>query len=335
MNDDDSLMKDDSGPPLEEVEVPASIWDDEMIDRHSDVDGKPRWRCKYCNEVFSGHNATKVIMHLNKVTKQDIRTCRAKIDADNKKVYAAMLQNIVSKREKIRSKNTAIGNHISSHNSKAAASLQDSRASKKPRTSTALELTQISELTAGTSNNIIVSNDVSQRKVVVPPSLLSTTAKKSMLQTVLYDNPSPEGEMKLTKAIADMIHSLGLPLLIVDDQKFKSVLKLAKAVSSKYVPPSRKCVSEDLLDLNYNEYMKYNNEKLQMDADKYGISLFGDGATIKKVPLLNILASGVHLPACVLSIVDCTKHLQDGGKKDAVYIASHFEEHINWFEEQY
>ena len=46
-------------------------------------------------------------------------------------------------------------------------------------------------------------------------------------------------------------------------------------------------------------------KNLEIDADVYGISLFGDGATVHGMPLLNILASGVGEPSAVLAIVDC------------------------------
>ena len=47
----------------------------------------------------------------------------------------------------------------------------------------------------------------------------------------------------------------------------------------------------------------------------------GDGATIKTVPLVNVLAAGVNNPFALLDIADCTDHLSNGGKKDAMHIA--------------
>ena len=54
----------------------------------------------------------------------------------------------------------------------------------------------------------------------------------------------------------------------------------------------------------------------------YGISVYGDGATIKTTPLINILASSPGNPACVLDVIDCSNHMSEGGKKDAKYIAT-------------
>ena len=56
--------------------------------------------------------------------------------------------------------------------------------------------------------------------------------------------------------------------------------------------------------------------------------MIGDGATIRKMPLINILASGVHCPFALLEIVDCTKHLATGGSKTAEYIAGLMAPHV-------
>ena len=51
------------------------------------------------------------------------------------------------------------------------------------------------------------------------------------------------------------------------------------------------------------------------------MTVFGDGATIKACPLINILAAGVNNPFALLNVVDCTNHASAGKKKDAKYIA--------------
>jgi hypothetical protein len=59
----------------------------------------------------------------------------------------------------------------------------------------------------------------------------------------------------------------------------------------------------------------------------YGMCLLGDGATIQGMPLMNVLVTTPN--ACsVLDIIDCTEHMEEGGKKDAKYIASIFIDHI-------
>ena len=44
--------------------------------------------------------------------------------------------------------------------------------------------------------------------------------------------------------------------------------------------------------------------------------------------LMNILAMSSAFPPMTISIQDCTKHMAEGGKKDASYIANMFEEKV-------
>ena len=64
-------------------------------------------------------------------------------------------------------------------------------------------------------------------------------------------------------------------------------------------------------------------ESLLADMDPYGVAIFGDGATIVRTPMMNILASSPNNPSCVLEVIDidCSKHVLHGGKKDAWFIA--------------
>ena len=122
-----------------------------------------------------------------------------------------------------------------------------------------------------------------------------------------------QAESKLTMAIADLIHSCGLPFSLASHHKFKVVLSHAKFASKKYTPPGRNKVAGELLDLNYQLYKDKMMENVIKEADVYGVSFFGDGATIKKSPMMNILVSSVHQPVGCLRIVDCTGHLQNNG----------------------
>jgi hypothetical protein len=73
---------------------------------------------------------------------------------------------------------------------------------------------------------------------------------------------------------------------------------------------------DTLYDMDWKEQMK----NLLSEGSIFGVTLFGDGATIKGLPLLNVLAAGVNNPFALLDIVDCTNHVEKGGKRDASYI---------------
>ena len=66
------------------------------------------------------------------------------------------------------------------------------------------------------------------------------------------------------------------------------------------------------------------------NANIFGLSIFGDGATIKKTPMINIMCAGVHNSAAVLDVVDTT-----GNKKDAYYLANLFLNHVDLLESKF
>ena len=54
------------------------------------------------------------------------------------------------------------------------------------------------------------------------------------------------------------------------------------------------------------------------------MSFLGDGATISRCPLLNILASGKNIPVDVLEIFDFQGYLANGNKKDGTFFCNQF-----------
>jgi hypothetical protein len=62
-----------------------------------------------------------------------------------------------------------------------------------------------------------------------------------------------------------------------------------------------------LLDINHNSYMEGTKELLLKYL--YGLSLYGDVATVRRMPLLIISASGVHVHTVCLEIIHSTSHL--------------------------
>jgi len=74
----------------------------------------------------------------------------------------------------------------------------------------------------------------------------------------------------------------------------------------------------------------YHKETLIRNANMFGLSIFGDGATIKKTPMINIMCAGVHNPAAVLDVVDTT-----GKKKDSFYLAGLFLKQVDVLETKF
>ena len=138
---------------------------------------------------------------------------------------------------------------------------------------------------------------------------------------VMSTRASPQAEEELHIAIAHWIAAHCLPFSMSEDALFKRILVKARATNHKYVPPTRYQVAGRLLDANFAAYQNDSLDSLLADVDTYGVSIFGDGATIVKTPMINILASSPTNPSCVLDVVDCSNHMLTGGKKDAWYIA--------------
>ncbi len=63
--------------------------------------------------------------------------------------------------------------------------------------------------------------------------------------------------------------------------------------------------------------MTYNNNisNLLQDTEVFGLGLVGDGASIKWMPFLNVLVLCGNAPPTVASIVVCTSHISDGGRR--------------------
>ena len=74
--------------------------------------------------------------------------------------------------------------------------------------------------------------------------------------------------------------------------------------------------------------MKSNLAMIKKGAEIFGLLFLGDGATISRCPLLNILTSAKNIPVAVLEIVDCRGHLSEGNKKDATVICNRFLNHM-------
>jgi hypothetical protein len=73
--------------------------------------------------------------------------------------------------------------------------------------------------------------------------------------------------------------------------------------------------------VNFKECAGCVLERLALQAETFGLSLLGDGATVKRMLLEIVLVVGVREPAGVLEIAECTGHIQGGGTKVAGFIA--------------
>ncbi len=73
-------------------------------------------------------------------------------------------------------------------------------------------------------------------------------------------------------------------------------------------------------DINFRSDYDSSKTAIMTKAALFGLSWLGDGATIKKMPLINMLVMSGDKPPAVISICDCTDHMVEDGKKDAKFI---------------
>jgi len=225
-----------------------SIWDDDMLSKFTADDGVKKWKCLWCSLVFSTWNGTKVLAHVRKYRRQEIKICTARIDEAHQQQYNELHNTQQRKRKANNGVRDNVENSISNHNLNVASQL-DSQ--KKRHTS-----------------GIIVDH-FNNPEVETPR--LATRGSVAGLQLTLGSSgkdgvSGPSADSQLTIAIADLIHSRGLPFNLSSDPKFRKVLVLAKNVTLKYRPPGRNQVATDLLDLNYDAYMKKNMSLVQKEA---------------------------------------------------------------------
>jgi hypothetical protein len=135
------------------------------------------------------------ICHLNTIPKQDIKLCKATSDLSYVQVYKSLLEQLHKKRGRLKDKYTAIGNQIESHNSMVASLLEKQSSDKKLKK-------------APSTGGILfrIPSDVT-----TSISSLNNQNNDKYIQKVLYNVPNPNADSKLTMAIANFVHSCGLP----------------------------------------------------------------------------------------------------------------------------
>ncbi len=88
--------------------------------------------------------------------------------------------------------------------------------------------------------------------------------------------------------VADFVHSNCLPFSPTSCPKFLKVIAEVKNVGTKYLPLNRNQLSGTLLDglyiSNYDEMMR----TLLLETRIFGVTIYGDDATITNTPLINI-----------------------------------------------
>ena len=147
-----------------------------------------------------------------------------------------------------------------------------------------------------------------------------TYHQQNLVLAVATKKNPPEAERQLSLMINHFITANALPFHLSECPLLNRMLVLARNTNNSYKPPRKDEMSGALLDANYTSYQTSSLTKLLTNANVFGLGIYGDGATIGKIPMMNILAASANNPNCIIDIVDCSRHMSEGGKKDAYYI---------------
>ena len=122
-------------------------------------------------------------------------------------------------------------------------------------------------------------------------------------------------------AISHFIVANSLPFSLTSDYLFRRILQLARNVNNNYAPPGRNAIVKVFLPKIHQSYRDNQVKNFQEAGEDFGGTLHADGATIRKIPLVNVLCSNPGEGSCLLDVVDCSEHMSEDGKKDAWYLA--------------
>ena len=175
---------------------------------------------------------------------------------------------------------------------------------------------------------ISTTTSLSTQKSPVPLPSMQPSISASLQNADIRKSNNATVEM----AIADFFHSKNIADAVVELPRFARLVRVCRLIGDDFVLPNRKKIGGELLDLNYESTYKTNKDKLLKEANIFGLSFIGNGTTIKRMPLMNVLAMTATVPPVTVAIQDCTAHMEEGGKKDAVYVASLFEDKVKEFD---
>ncbi len=305
--------------------VPTSIktvWETKKFEKILDKEGRKMWKCHFCGVERSEWNHTKAWHHA--IGGKDVASCK-RIPPRWKAVFARFAAQKETKKaaRDVHARNLTISTEEKDAVAFALYSKQkDAKlAARNPRKAdNAKNLTPTHDEHSTVSS---FSHPNSLKRSYFERNNQVDSSKKSKHQSLLITSSAknnPAAERRLSLVINHLCVAHALPFSLPQSPLFQNMLVHARNTNNTYKPPSRYEMSGDLLEANFVAYQQDQLNKLLMNVHTFGIGIFGDGATIVKVPMMNILACSAGNPSCVLDVVDCTDHVAEGNKKDAFFI---------------
>jgi hypothetical protein len=138
------------------------------------------------------------------------------------------------------------------------------------------------------SSNSFFSNKRARSRTGKPRGAPFVQPQQQQMKLCGRDFNDPIANQCMDIAIANFVHSNCLPFSLNGCPKFLKVIAEAKNVGTKYLPTNWNQMSGTLLDglyvSNYDEMMR----TLLLESRIFGVTIYGDSATITNTPLINI-----------------------------------------------
>lgn len=295
-----------------------NVWETGKVEKclHPQT-GKKVWKCHFCNGMWSEWNHTKAVGHVTGGGR-DITSCKM-IPPKWRKVFSAFFNSKLHARAKraedVHHFNLSLAEKESDamllYNSSKEASLSARNPTKKHSPSS-MELSL-------TPNSSVVST-LSKPSGEIGSKKRKLFHQQNLVLSMSSTKNPPEAERQLSLMINHFITANALPFRLSECPLLNRMLVLARNTNNSYKPPRRTEMSGALLDANYAAYQSSSLQRLLNNGNIFGLGIYGDGATIGKIPMMNILAASAGNPNCVIDIIDCSRHMSEGRKKDAYYI---------------
>jgi hypothetical protein len=205
-----------------------SVWELDHVLKTGDSKATQTWKCLWCNMVFRKWNATKVLYHLAKKAGNDVRVCKAAHDSRSKELYRLML----AEKERTNANHQARVAQLESMVGEGQQSMAVMFEAARQRGSNG----------GGGGGAAVVKGDCTK------------TGRTRVFASEMTVEASTSSQ--LTMAIADFVHSTGLPFSVTQGVYFRNILKFARGVPMNYQPPHRNAISDSLLKINYNRRME-------------------------------------------------------------------------------
>jgi hypothetical protein len=156
-----------------------------------------------------------------------------------------------------------------------------------------------SKHTTDTAIDLIINSSITNSVTTATSSRSTGNRKqKGTFQTALsiqfHNYPgsrsSPDAVRAANVAFAHFTLTDSISFRIGECILFRRYTHAVQQCGADYKPPGRNMVSGKLLDTTFESYHHEEAGKLFEEPDFYSISVYGDGATIKTTPLINLLA---------------------------------------------